>query len=116
VIGTTTEVLVFPMPRKLSRNTLSLLSQRDDLMTEIALLRTCAPTAVINKAKTLLTRFWGRANGRSREDILKAARLFVQLGRLQSAMSPAKPSYNTRKAARKRKARKARANRQIQRK
>ena len=112
MIGTTTKVLVFAMPRKLSRNTLSLLSQRDALMTEIALLRTCAPTAVINKAKTLLTRFWGRANGRSRADILKAARLFVQLGRLQSAMSPAKLSAS--KAARKRKARKVRANRPVQ--
>ena|SRR5215467_4957461 len=103
------------MPRKLSRNMLSLLSQRDDLMTEIALLRTCAPAAVINKAKTLLTRFWGRANGRSREDILKAARLLVQLGRLQSAMATAKFSYNTSKTARKRKPRKVGANRRVQR-
>ena len=66
-----------PGPQAASRyaeHVVLLLSQRDNLMDEIqAGLRTKAPSPLINKAGALLTRFWARADWRSREEILRTA-------------------------------------------
>ena len=72
-----------------------LLSQRDDLLNEIALLRARGPFPALAKATTLLTRLWDRATWVSREEILQAARVFVHIGKVQSAMAIPKHSVKT---------------------
>ena len=62
-------------------------SERDDLLNEIALLRTRGPFPALAKATTLLTRLWDRATWVSREEILQAARVFVHIGKVQIAMA-----------------------------
>jgi hypothetical protein len=63
----------------------ALLSQRDQLIEEILLVRSRGQVPAprpINKAHALLTRFWARADWGSREEILRAARWLVNLGRI----------------------------------
>ena len=69
-----------------SKHAISLLSQRDALMTEIAILRSRAkvPRSSINKVGTLLTRYWSKANWQTREEILRAARWLLNVGKMQS--------------------------------
>jgi hypothetical protein len=73
-----------------SQHVISLLTQRDDLMNEIVAMRVRkrAPSPFIRKAGTLLTRFWARADWKSRAEILQSARWLVDVGRMQSAMAP----------------------------
>src|SRR5262245_2347857 len=71
-----------------SQRVISLLSQRDDLMNEILAMRSRPP--LVKKAGTLLTRFWARADWQAREEILQSARWLVKVGKIQSAMTPAK--------------------------
>ena len=72
--------------RSYSKHAISLLSQRDALMTEIAILRSRAkvPRSSINKVGTLLTRYWSKANWQTREEILRAARWLLNVGKMQS--------------------------------
>lgn len=72
--------------RNYTKHVSSLLSQRDTLMAEIAILRARAkvPRSSINKAGTLLTRYWSKANWQSREEILRAARWLLNVGKMQS--------------------------------
>ena len=55
-------------------------------MTEIAILRSRAkvPRSSINKVGTLLTRYWSKANWQTREEILRAARWLLNVGKMQS--------------------------------
>jgi hypothetical protein len=71
--------------RSYSKHAASLLSQRDALMAEIAILRlrAKAPRPSINKVGTLLTRYWSKANWQTREEILRAARWLLYVGNLQ---------------------------------
>ena len=63
------------------QRTISLLSQRDQLIDEILLRsRAGAPAPLIKKAGTLLTRFWARADWKSREELLRAARWLLSSG------------------------------------
>ena len=67
-----------------------LLSERDRLMSEIALrasLNALPPMLV--KARTLLTRFWGKATWEARSEILGAARMLLTLGAAQPALQSA---------------------------
>lgn len=60
----------------------ALLSQRDQLIDEILVCsRARTPSPFIKKASALLTRFWARADWKSREEILRAARWLVEMGR-----------------------------------
>ncbi len=72
-------------PRSYSKHAASLLSQRDALMAEIAILRSRAkgPRSSINKVGTLLTRYWAKANWQTREEILRAARWLLYVGNMQ---------------------------------
>jgi hypothetical protein len=72
-----------------SKHAASLLSQRDALMAEIAILRSRAkvPHPSINKVGTLLTRYWSKANWQTREEILRAARWLLNVGKMQSLTS-----------------------------
>jgi hypothetical protein len=69
-----------------------LIRQRDDLMTEIALVRARAsgPLPLLNKARALLTRFWSAASWDAREEILRTAAWLVSVGKMQHAGSPPK--------------------------
>ena len=74
-----------------------LLSQRDNLMNEIqAGLRAEAPSPLIKKAGALLTRFWARADWRSREEILRTACWLLGVARTH----PAAPKVSVRRARR----------------
>jgi len=68
-----------------SKHAASLLSQRDALMAEIAILRSRAkaPRPSINKVGTLLTRYWSKANWQTREEILRAACWLMYVGNMQ---------------------------------
>jgi hypothetical protein len=60
---------------------LRILAQRDRLIVEIAQLRErvgCS-TEFIDKASTLLTRWWSSASWKAREQLLKSAAWLVQL-------------------------------------
>jgi hypothetical protein len=72
------------------RRVAELLSERDRLMDEIALrARLNALPPMLVKARTLLTRFWGRATWEARSEILAAARLLLTLGAAQPALQGA---------------------------
>jgi hypothetical protein len=75
-----------------SKHADSLLSQRDTLMAEIAILRSGAkmPRSSLNKAGTLLTRYWSKANWQTREEILRAARWLLNVGKMQALTGAAK--------------------------
>lgn len=65
----------------------SLLAERDRLMSEISLrarLKSLPPMLV--KARTLLTRFWGKATWEARAEILAVARMLLTLGAAQPAL------------------------------
>ncbi len=81
-----------------SRHVISLLSQRDEQVTHILMLRSraYAPSAFIRKAETLLTRYWARADWQAREEILRTVRWLLSMARLE----PAKPPRNDRKTKR----------------
>ena len=66
------------------------MSALDELMTEIERLRLQPgqPLPPIKRATTLLTRYWGAADGQSRDEILRAARWLLRLGTMQSVMVP----------------------------
>ena len=67
-----------------------LLSERDRLMSEIALrARLNALPPMLVKARTLLTRFWGKATWEARSEILGAARMLLTLGAAQPALQSA---------------------------
>lgn len=72
--------------RSYSKHAISLLSQRDALMAEIAILRSRAkvPHSSINRVGTLLTRYWSKANWQTREEILRAARWLLNVCKMQS--------------------------------
>jgi hypothetical protein len=66
-----------------------LLAERDRLMGEISLrarLKSLPPMLV--KARTLLTRFWGRASWDARSEILAVARMLLTLGAAQPVLRP----------------------------
>jgi hypothetical protein len=69
-------------------NVVPLLSQRDQLIAEIlARSRSGTPSPLIKKAGTLLTRFWARADWKSREELLRAAQWLVNLGVTQAVVA-----------------------------
>src|SRR5262249_24576698 len=80
----------------------SLLSQRDQLIDEILLVRSRGQVSaprLIDKAHALLTRFWARADWESREEILRTARWLVTLGRTCArarASEPKRPGTGVR--------------------
>ena len=78
--------------RSYSKQAISLLSQRDALMAEVSILRSRAnvPRSSVNKVGTLLTRYWSKANWQNREEILRAARWLLNVGKLQSLTDAAK--------------------------
>jgi hypothetical protein len=64
-----------------------LLSERDKLMDEIALrARLGSLPPMLVKARTLLTRFWGKAGWDARSEILPVARMLLTLGAAQPAL------------------------------
>src|SRR5262249_8085393 len=76
-----------PSPsRAYSKRMDSLLSQRDALMAEIAILSTHAriPSSTLSKTRSLLTRYWSKADWQSREEILRAARWLLNVGKMHS--------------------------------
>jgi hypothetical protein len=79
-------------PRTSSKQVVALLSQRDSLMSEIEILRSraTAPGSSIDKAGTLLTRHWSKADWQTREEILRAARWILNVGRIHSVTAGAK--------------------------
>jgi hypothetical protein len=70
----------------------SLLSQRDEHVTEIVMLRSgkCAPSPFVKKAETLLTRHWARADWQAREEILRTVRWLLGMARLEAVKPPLK--------------------------
>jgi hypothetical protein len=74
-----------------SQHVVSLLSQRDRHVNEIALLRSrrSAASPFVRKAETLLTRYWGKADWQEREEILRTVRWLFSMARLETATPPA---------------------------
>jgi hypothetical protein len=69
------------------RRIAGLLSERDVIMNEIALrARLASLPPMLAKARTLLTRFWGRADWNARSEILAVARMLLTLGAAQPAL------------------------------
>jgi hypothetical protein len=81
-----------PATRASSKHVTLLLTQRDALMTEIAMWRSRAtvPSSSISKAGTLLTRYWSKADWEARAEILRAARWLLNVGKMQSRTGVAK--------------------------
>jgi hypothetical protein len=76
-----------PSPsRAYNKRTVSLLSQRDALMAEIAILSAHArvPCSAVGKTRSLLTRYWSKADWQGREEILRAARWLLNVGKMHS--------------------------------
>jgi len=72
--------------RSYSTHALSLVARRDELVTEIALLRSVKrPSALLNKAEALLTRYWAGASWQARDEILRGVNWLLSLARLPSA-------------------------------
>jgi hypothetical protein len=73
-----------------SQHVSSLLSQRDEQIGEIVMLRsrTSTPSAFIKKAETLLTRYWARADWQAREEILRTVRWLLSTARLEAVKPP----------------------------
>jgi hypothetical protein len=76
---------------KYSDRVAALQSRRDSLMNEISTIRSYAkaPSPLIDKADTLLTRFWAKAGWQSREQILRSAHWLLAIGRVQAAAASA---------------------------
>jgi len=70
-----------------SRYARSLLSLRDEQITESGLMRSAKaePSPFLNKAETLLTRYWAGATWQAREEILRSVKWLLNLARLPSA-------------------------------
>jgi len=70
-----------------SRYARSLLSLRDEQITESGLMRSAKaePSPFLNKAETLLTRFWAGATWQAREEILRSVKWLLNLARLPTA-------------------------------
>ena len=68
-----------------SQHVISLLSQRDQQVTEITMLRSRGPSPFLRKAETLLTRYWARSDWQAREEILRTVRWLLSMARLESA-------------------------------
>jgi hypothetical protein len=85
-----------PATRTYSEHVISLLSRRDDLMTEMAIMRSRAraPRSFITKAGTLLTRHWANANWQTREEILRAAHWLLNVGKIQPLAAPPRVRKN----------------------
>jgi hypothetical protein len=76
-----------PWRTRHERRVVDLLAEREALMNEIALrARINALPPMLAKARTLLTRFWGKANWQSRAEILPVARMLLVLGAAQSGL------------------------------
>jgi hypothetical protein len=90
--------------RSYSRHALSLVARRDELVSEIALLRSVKqPSPFLSKAETLLTRYWAGANWQAREEILRGVNWLLNLARLPSA-GPAAQARTRRSPKRQRRA------------
>ncbi len=79
-----------------AQHVVSLLSQRDEQVTEITMLRSRAPSSFLRKAETLLTRYWARADWQGREEILRTVRWLLSMARLEAA----RPAAGVRSAKR----------------
>ncbi len=73
-----------------AQHVVSLLSQRDEQVTEITMLRSRAPSSFLRKAETLLTRYWARADWQGREEILRTVRWLLSMARLEAAQPAGK--------------------------
>lgn len=76
-----------PRQASYSKHLVSLLTQRDEHITEIEMMRSRQKKAspFIKKARTLLTRYWARADWQGREEILRTARWLLNVARLEAA-------------------------------
>jgi hypothetical protein len=63
------------------------LSLRDEQITEIGLMRSAKvePSPFLNKAETLLMRYWGGVTWLAREGILRSVKWLLNLARLPTA-------------------------------
>lgn len=69
-------------------------------MNEIALrARVGTLPPMLAKARTLLTRFWAKANWEARSEILAAARMLLTLGAAQPALRPPRVAAPARSAS-----------------
>lgn len=84
-----------PSASTLPEKVVSLLSKRDELITEIEIVRStqATPSPAVRKARTLLTRFWAHADWRSREEILRAASWLLHVCKVQRMLG----AWETRK-------------------
>ena len=74
-----------------SQHVVSLLSLRDDLMTDIdQRLRAKTTSPLVKKATALLTRFWARANWQGREEIIRTAKWLLNVAREHPATASPK--------------------------
>jgi hypothetical protein len=79
-----------------------LLAERDRLMDEIARRARLDPLPpMLLKARTLLTRFWGKASWEARSEILAAVRMLTTLGAAQAALRAQRDMPQRRRASRK---------------
>jgi hypothetical protein len=75
--------------RPKERQVVGLLSEREALMSEIALrARFGRLPPMFAKAKTLLTNFWARSDWAARAELLPVARMLVVLGAAQPVLKP----------------------------
>ena len=70
-----------------SRYARSLVSLRDEQITQIGLLRSARvePSPILSKAETLLRSYWAGANWQAREEILRSVKWLLNLARLPTA-------------------------------
>ena len=72
------------------RKSASIVAERERLVAEMALLRhQRGSSKLIDKAQTLLTRWWSKANWNTRAELLKAADWLVRLEMQTPARRPA---------------------------
>jgi hypothetical protein len=83
------------------RRVIGLLSEREAIMNEIGLrARIAALPPMLAKARTLLTRFWAKANWQGRAEILSVARMLLVLGAAQAGLAtPGRAAMPKRRAA-----------------
>jgi hypothetical protein len=89
-------------PSAAETSVITMLSERDDFITEIESVRSRAgiPVELYNKARALLTRFWARADWSEREEILKAVRWIMNVAKIQSSMTSANGRSKKRRRSR----------------
>jgi hypothetical protein len=67
-------------PRPLRQKVNSILTYRERLIAEVAVLRGCGEASrFVDNAQQLLTRWWATANWNAREELLKTAAWLIQL-------------------------------------